>query len=306
MISKLSPFLRTAGAWSTTSGLLLWFTCFAGAAESPAPTSPVSPPPGWQLVWADEFDTPGAPNPKFWNYEEGFIRNGEAQFYTRDRRENARVENGHLILEARREPWKTPRAETTAGGTERRRGTGPAVAEYTSASLLTQGQVTWTYGRLEVRAKLPEARGTWPAIWLLGTNFTSVGWPACGEIDVMEFVGYEPGVVHANIHTAKYNHVRGTGKGNHLALPTASRDFHVYALEWRRNRLDFFVDDQKYFSYANEGTGREVWPFDRDHYLILNLAIGGSWGGRQGIDAARFPQRFEIDYVRAYRATSPE
>ncbi len=298
------PFPRSTRGWSARCGLLLWIAFVARAAEPVASTPPAPTPPGWQLVWADEFETPGAPNQKFWNYEEGFIRNGEAQFYTRDRRENARVENGNLILEARHETWKNPRAAAAEGGTEKRRPAGPAVAEYTSASLITQGKITWTYGRLEVRAKLPEARGTWPAIWLLGTNIASVGWPACGEIDVMEFVGYEPGVVHANIHTEKYNHVRGTGKGNRLALPSASSDFHVYALEWHRDRLEFFVDGQKYFTYANEGTGRDVWPFDRDHYLILNLAIGGSWGGRQGIDADRFPQRLEIDYVRAYRETT--
>jgi beta-glucanase (GH16 family) len=254
----------------------------------------------WKLVWSDEFDKPGLPDPAKWTYEYGFVRNNEQQFYTRERKENARVENGVLIIEAHKERMKNPAYQPEDSG-KKRRGRGSEYAEYTSASVITKGLASWTYGRVEVRAKLPPARGTWPAIWMLGTNINQVGWPACGEIDIMEFVGYNPGVIHANIHTAEYNHVKGTGKGSSIKLPDASEKFNVYAVEWFPDRMDFFVNDKKYFSYSNEKTGDDAWPYDKPHYLILNLALGGTWGGQKGIDESAFPQRFEIDYVRVYQ-----
>jgi len=251
----------------------------------------------WKLVWSDEFDQAGLPDPAKWNYEEGFIRNNEAQFYTRERKENARVENGMLIIEARKERFKNPAFNPNAKGRGLR---GAEFAQYTSASLTTRGKASWRYGRIEVRAKLPKGRGTWPAIWTLGTDRTQ-RWPACGEIDIMEFVGFEPGVIHANIHTRAYNHVDKTGKGSAITIPDASEAFHVYALEWTSQKLDFFVDDKKYFTFANEGTGEDVWPYDKAQYLILNLAIGGAWGGAKGIDDSIFPQPYYIDYVRVYQ-----
>jgi len=254
----------------------------------------------WKLVWSDEFEHAGLPDPGKWDYEEGFIRNNEDQYYTRKRGENARVENGMLIIEARKERFKNPAFDPEAkgkGGLRRSR----EYADYTSASLTTRGKASWTYGRIEVRAKLPLGRGAWPAIWTLGTNGRQVGWPTCGEIDIMEFVGFEPGIIHANIHTKKYNHVLRTGKGSRITIPDASEAFHVYALEWDADRLQFFVDDRKYFTYANERTGVEAWPYDKEQYLILNLAIGGAWGGAKGIDESSFPQRYYIDYVRVYQ-----
>lgn len=248
-------------------------------AQPSAPSS--ATPPGWELVWSDEFDRDGLPDPEKWNYEEGFIRNQEKQYYTKARRENARVEGGHLVIEGRKEPYQN--------------------ASYTSASLITKGKAEWTYGRFEIRAKLPTGRGTWPAIWMLGTNIGEVGWPTCGEIDIMENVGFDPNTIHANVHTRAYNHVRQTNKGDKITVASPSEQFHVYAVEWTPERIDFFVDDQNYFRFANEGTGRDTWPFDKPHYLILNLAIGGTWGGRQGIDDEAFPHRYEIDYVRVYR-----
>ncbi|MFO0887857.1 MAG: glycoside hydrolase family 16 protein [Isosphaeraceae bacterium] len=244
----------------------------------------------WKLVWNDEFDEPGLPSSERWDYETGFVRNGEKQYYTRARKENARVENGLLVIEARKEKWK---------GTGRRGN--EEHADYTSASLTTRGKAAWTYGRVEVRARLPKGRGTWPAIWMLGTNIGEVGWPTCGEIDIMEFVGYDPGVVHANVHTRKYNHAMKTGRGDRLKLPDASEAFHVYAVEWDRDRMDFYVDKQKLFTCRNDGQGVDGWPFDKDQYLILNLAIGGGWGGQKGIDDTIFPARYEIDYVRIYQ-----
>ena len=148
----------------------------------------------WKLVWADEFEGNGGPDPKKWTNEVGFIRNAEAQYYTAGRKENARVENGKLIIEARKEIFRNARYQEA---NSRR---GKEFAEYTSASLTTQGLGQWKHGRVEVRAKLPRGRGVWPAIWMLGTNIRDAGWPACGEIDIMEYVGFEPDVIHANIH----------------------------------------------------------------------------------------------------------
>ena len=254
----------------------------------------------WKLVWSDEFDEAGAPDPRRWTNEVGFIRNREAQYYTVSRPENARIEGGRLIIEARKERFANP--HHTPGSRNRR---SPEFAEYTSASLTTKGLSAWRDGRIEVRAKLPSGRGVWPAIWMLGTNMSTVGWPRCGEIDIMEYVGFDPHLIHANIHTTKYNHVKGTGKGSTVRVDSPFRDFHVYAVEWHADHLDFFVDDRKYFTYAKEpGAGEDVWPFDRPCYLILNLAIGGSWGGQQGIDDSIFPQRFEIDYVRVYERSN--
>ncbi len=236
----------------------------------------------WKLVWSDEFDQPGLPDTSRWSYEYGYLRNDERQFYTRARRENARIENGMLVIEARKDRYPIDTSGDAAKSESRRkRESGRRVADYTSASLTTRGKAAWTYGRIEVRAKLPSGRGTWPAIWLLGTNIHESGWPGCGEIDIMEHVGFDPGVIHANIHTAKYNHIRKTNKGDEIKIADASKAFHVYKIEWDAAKIDFFVDAQKYFTYKNERAGRDAWPYDKPEYLILNLAIGGGWGGQK-------------------------
>lgn len=250
----------------------------------------------WELVFSDEFDYAGLPDPNKWDYEVGFIRNEESQYYTNARKENARVEDGTLIIEAIKE--KFPNPAYNPGSRARR----PEFAEYTSASLITLGKESWRYGRVEVRAKLPTGRGTWPAIWMLGTNMRQVAWPTCGEIDIMENVGFDPNKIYANIHTQDYNHVKKTGKGNNVEVEKPYEKFHVYAIEWFEDRIDFFIDDNKYFTFKNEGTGNAVWPYDKEHYLILNLAIGGSWGGQKGIDDSIFPQKYYIDYVRVYKS----
>ena len=245
---------------------------------------------GWRLAWCDEFDKDGAPDPAKWNYEEGFVRNHERQYYTRDRRENARVAKGILIIEARTERFAIPRG----GGKEE-------FADYTSASLTTKNRAAWTYGRIEVKAKLPAGRGTWPAIWTLGRNIDKVGWPTCGEIDIMEFVGHQPGVVFVNVHTKGFNHTRGNGRGTRQPLADASSAFHLYSLEWTPRKLDFGIDGKSVFVCANDDKGVDSWPFDAPQFLILNLAIGGTWGGQKGIDDAIFPQQFLIDFVRVYQ-----
>ena len=253
----------------------------------------------WKLVWSDEFNRDGAPNPSKWAYEEGFVRNNELQYYTAGRLENARIEGGNLIIEAHKEPYLD--AEDEADSKELSSEKKHKHADYTSASLTTRGRASWTYGRIEVRAKLPSGRGTWPAIWTLGTNINKVNWPACGEIDIMEYVGHDPGVVQANVHTGGYHHAQGNGRGARLAVPDAEKDFHVYACEWTPERLVFFVDDQKHYTLENDMTGVDSWPFDAPQYLILNLAIGGNFGGKKGVDDSIFPQRFLIDYVRIYQ-----
>lgn len=235
----------------------------------------------YQLVWSDEFNYEGLPNSDKWGYEVGYIRNNEAQYYTENRSENARVENGNLIIEARRDNWEDH--------------------EYTSASLRTKNTQTWQYGKFEVKAKLPTGRGMWPAIWMLGENIDAVGWPECGELDIMENVGFDPDRVHANIHTGAYNHVEGTNKGNSILVDAPYENYYVYSMEWTPTNIDFFIDDSLYFSFEKEADNDEVWPFDQPFYLIINAAIGGGWGGQQGIDTTIFPQQYFVDYVRVYQ-----
>jgi len=235
----------------------------------------------WELVWSDEFNVTGMPDPNKWDYEEGYIRNKELQYYTKARPANARIEDGFLVIETRKDTFE-----------------GHPI---TSASLHTRRKASWCYGRIEVRAKLPTGQGMWPAIWMLGVN-RDIGWPACGEIDIMENVGFDPLTIHANVHTKAYNHVLGTNKGDKIKVTEPSKHFHVYAIEWFADHIDFFVDKTKYFTFRNEGTGNDVWPFGKPHYLILNAAYGGSWGGQKGTDDTILPQKYFIDYVRVYKA----
>lgn len=253
------------------------------------------------LAWSDEFDKTGLPDPKNWTCEVGLVRNNELQYYTERRAENARVEDGRLIIEASREPWEG--------------------AAFTSASLTTQGLHSWSGGRIEARAKLPPARGTWPAFWTLGTDIDTVGWPRCGEIDIMEYVGHEPGTrgIYGNVHYGEHGHIAFTeprdfrrpearearnpldlaGRG-FLAVPAATETFHTYAIEWDEDRIEFFVGETNYLTYRREDSTDGSWPFDKPHYIILNLAVGGAWGGHLGVDDNAFPQRFEIEHVRVF------
>lgn len=246
--------------------------CHASAAELP----------GWKLVWSDEFDKPGAPNKAKWTYEKGLVRNQEKQYYTENRRENARIEDGKLIIEARKEKFEK--------------------ADYTAASLTTQGRAEWKYGRIEVNAKLPIGRGSWPAIWMLPTDIGKVPWPKCGEIDIMEHVGFDPGVIHGTLHTEAYNHTKKTQRATKIKLPTFSEQFHTYAVEWSADQILVQIDGKTFATYNKKPGDKEAeWPFDKPYYLILNFAVGGTWGGAKGIDDSVFPQRFEIDYVRVYQ-----
>ena len=239
----------------------------------------------WKLVWSDEFNYQGLPDQAKWDYEEGFVRNHESQYYTRARLENARVEAGNLVIECRKEHFTPPNH---------------ASVDYTAASLTTQDRASWQYGRIEVRAKLPQGKGVWPAIWMLGTNISKVGWSACGEIDIMEFVGKEPKGIHGTLHYAVAG--KHQSDGGSLATNQPFAAFHNYAIEWTPERIDFLFDDIKYHSVpiakADQDAGN---PFRAPQYLILNFALGGSWGGP--IDDAVLPQKFLIDYVRVFQLT---
>ena len=251
----------------------------------------------WKLVWSDEFDNEGMPDPAKWDYEVGFVRNRESQYYTRARKENARVENGMLVIEGRKERFKNPGYQPGSKNWKGQR----EFAEYTSASLTTRHKASWKYGRIEVRAKLPHGKGMWPAIWTLGTNISKIGWPRCGEIDIMEFVGKDPNRVHANAHFA----VDGKHRSNGAKLKTEKpyADFHVYAIEWNEERIDFFFDKTKYHTFSLKKADQGKFnPFRLPQYLIINLAIEGSWGGP--VDDEVLPQKYLIDYVRIYQAKS--
>ncbi|MCE5276438.1 MAG: glycoside hydrolase family 16 protein [Planctomycetaceae bacterium] len=288
----MKPAIIAAAA---TLSAAIAFSAFAfyspSIAQEKAPpgasaTAPAAQRAGWELVWADEFGDEGLPDPKKWTYETGFVRNQEKQYYTRARKENVRVEGGVLIIEGRNERFQKD------GKT----------ADYTSASITTQGKVSWTYGRIEVRAKLPQGKGVWPAIWTLGTNIRKIGWPRCGEIDIMEFVGHTPDKVHGTVHWANTDG-KHASLGHSLKAAEPWKDFHIYAIEWTADTIDFYFDGTKYFTYkvpqADLPTGN---AFRQDHYLILNLALGGTWGGK--IDDSILPQKYEIDYVRVYQRHS--
>ncbi|KAF0237005.1 MAG: glycoside hydrolase family [Prolixibacteraceae bacterium] len=239
----------------------------------------------WKLVWADEFDNDGLPDTARWNYDtrgnDYGWGNNEKQWYTVAKHENSRIENGVLLITARKE--KTGNKE------------------YSSARLTTKNKGDWKYGKFEVRAKLPTGKGTWPAIWMLPTDSKYGGWPKCGEIDIMEHVGFNPDTVFSTVHTGRFNHMIGTQVGKKTGLPTATTDFHVYTTEWEENEIRSYVDGKHYFTFKNNGEGLEAWPFDQPFHLILNLAVGGGLGGQKGIDNSLFPHRFEVDYVRVYQ-----
>lgn len=238
----------------------------------------------WQLVWDEEFDYIGLPDSAKWSYDTEGNQwgwgNNEAQHYTANDSANAFVENGVLTITARID---------SMGG-----------KRYTSARLITKGKGDWLYGRFEIRAKLPTGRGTWPAIWMLPTDWEYGAWPNSGEIDIMENVGYDPDTIVGSAHTKSYNHVAGTQKNAKIYVPTCHTDYHVYALEWEPEEYRLYVDDTCYFTFQNEHKSYAEWPFDKRFHLILNLAVGGNWGGQKGIDESLFPHHFYIDYVRVY------
>lgn len=249
----------------------------------PTPTSTPWPTPewersGWMMIWHDEF-TGNELKVKNWAFDIGGDGwgNNELQYYT-DRSENARVEDGLLIIEARAEEYENN--------------------NFTSARIKTQGLKFWRYGRYEARMKLPSGQGIWPAFWLLGTNVRQDGWPICGEIDIMENIGKEPFTLYGTVHAEGYSGENGLS-GSIDSAEALSDDFHVYAIEWDEGEIHWFLDDQEYFSISANEVPAE-WAFDHFFFIILNLAVGGNWPGAPD-DATVFPQQLLVDYVRVYQ-----
>lgn len=248
---------------------------------------------GWRLVWSDEFlEADGsAPRTANWSYDVGGggWGNSELESYTSSRA-NSRIENGTLVIEARKESY------TGSDGIPR---------NYTSARLKTQGKLSWAYGRMEARIKLPRGQGIWPAFWMLGANISTVGWPNSGEIDIMENIGREPSIVHGTLHGPGYS--GGGGIGGPYTMSGGNRfadDFHLFAIEWETNRVRWFVDNHLYFTVtpANLPAGR-TWVFDKPQFILLNMAVGGNWPGNPD-STTIFPQQMRIDYVRVYARTN--
>lgn len=268
---------------------LLAFSILLVCCSKPVPEAVIAAVvPSYKLVWSDEFDNTGLPLDSKWNYEEGFVRNNEQQFYTKKRLENVHIENGILTIEGRKESFQG--------------------AEYTAASITTKDRAAWKYGRVEVRAKLPAGSGSWPAIWMLGNDFPNITpWPKCGEIDIMEAIGKEPGMIYGTVH---YGNLwpDTKNKGGNIYNATTYSDFHIYSVEWTADQMKFYIDNNNYFTFnKTDLLAGYAYPFDKPFYLLLNLAIGGNWAGGNpafppfGIDNSTFPQKFLIDYVRIFQ-----
>jgi beta-glucanase (GH16 family) len=259
-------------------------------AQTPTPVTPTLPitPVVYTFestpIWSDEFDYQGLPDTKKWNYDVGGSGwgNNELQYYTKENLKNARVENGKLIIEAVKESFDKN--------------------SYTSARLVTKGKGDFLYGRFEIKAKLPKGIGTWPAIWMLASeqNYSDKYWPDNGEIDIMEHVGYDPARVHASIHTKSFNHVIGTQVTANTMVDDFNTAFHEYRLDWTPKKIEMYIDSKLFFTFENTNKGFSEYPFDKKFHLLLNLAVGGNWGGVKGVDESIFPQRMEVEYVRIY------
>lgn len=241
-----------------------------------------------KLVWSDEFNYTGLPDTAKWGYDKGNgcpdicgWGNNELQYYNSNNLRNARVEKGRLVIEVKKEDKEG--------------------SKYTSARMVTKNKGDWKYGRFEIRAKIPSGKGIWPAIWMLPTAWEYGGWPHSGEIDIMENVGYWPDSLFGTIHTGAYNGANGLQKSKGIYTDRWSKNFHTYAMEWTADSISFFVDKKKYHVFKNEHRSTEAWPFDKEFHLLLNVAVGGNWGGKYGVDDRIFPQKMEVDYVRVYQ-----
>ncbi|MFC3200048.1 family 16 glycosylhydrolase [Parapedobacter deserti] len=274
-----------------TSFFLIPLLLLTHGKDTAAPNNPTPKPPQPKEYtfastpsWADEFDYDGLPDDEKWEYDVGSQNNGwgnhELQYYTEKRPENARVADGVLKITAVKEEYEG--------------------FNYTSARLVSRGKADFLYGRFEVRAKVPPGRGTWPAVWMLPTDWEYGAWPASGEIDILEHVGHDEDVIHISVHTAAYNHAIGTQKTAKKKIERATTAFHTYRVDWTPTYIRGFVDGTQIFSFTNEGTGFHVWPFDKKFHWLINIAVGGNWGGIEGVDDEIFPATMEIDYVRVY------
>jgi beta-glucanase (GH16 family) len=235
-------------------------------------------------TWAEEFNTGTAPDTSKWGYDTGGDGwgNHELEYYTNG--SNVSISNGNLIITTKKE---------NIGSNN-----------YSSARLFSKGTGNFTYGRIEVRAKIPGGKGTWPAIWMLPTDYAYGPWPNSGEMDIMEHVGYDPYNIYVTMHTGAYNHILNTQKGVTIPVSTALSDYHTYRLDWTPASVTAFIDDSQVMVFKNEGTGYMAWPFDKRFHLMLNMAVGGDWGGAQGVDDSSFPCTMQVDYVRVYKVTN--
>ena len=275
---------RTAGTVIVAS-LIGVLTACVHRTQSPRGVSR----PGWTLTWSDEFNPPDGspPDPTKWKIESGGNGwgNKELEYYTA-RPQNLRIRNGSLEMIALKETY------SGADGVTR---------NYTSARLNTAGQFDQTYGRFEARIKIPYGQGVWPAFWMLGNDGKTVGWPACGEIDIMENIGREPAIVHGTIHGPGYSGAKGIGAPYPLAAGRFANDYHLFAAEWEPNQIRFYVDNHLYATRAPADLpAGSKWVYDHPFFVILDLAIGGVWPGNPDL-ATVFPQTMLVDYVRVYR-----
>ena len=265
------------------------FSCSNKNSSGDGGSTPPPPPPPpvvheWVFEntasWTDEFNTDGAPDATKWGYDVGGNGwgNNELQNYTNGL--NDSISNGTLKIVAKKVEFSNI---------------------YTSARMVTKNKADWLYGRVEVKAKLPKGRGTWPAIWMLPTDNAYGGWPNSGEIDIMEHVGYDLNNVHFTLHAQAFYGANGKGAGKYLSSVTDS--FHIYRLDWAPYGIRGYYDNELIFEYLNNGTGSATWPYDKKFHLLLNIAIGGNWGGAQGVDDTIFPTTMEIDYIRVYPFT---
>lgn len=243
------------------------------------------------LAWSDEFSGKTLDRSK-WSFDTSRNKlgwyNGELQYYAADRPQNLRLENGVLVIEARKDPQELRRLGDWGG------------QQYSAAKITTHGKFATRYGFVEVRAKLPCPRGTWPGIWMMPEG--QAPWPEGGEIDIMEQVGSQPHFVHATLHTKLFNHAIHTGRGAEYVVPTSCEAFHRYQLSWTPQAITIGVDDHAYMRVRNDQPGgRGAWPFDTPFYVILNLAMGGNWAAAKGMDDGALPQRMEVDYVRVWK-----
>jgi beta-glucanase (GH16 family) len=259
------------------------FLAACGTVARTSSGTPIPEPPGWSLVWHDEFDGTAIDSAN-WTYDigSGGWGNGEAQYYT-SRPENARIEDGMLVIEAHQEKYED--------------------SYYTSARLKTQGLQSFQYGRIEARLKVPSGDGVWPAFWMLGSSFDGTNWPDCGEVDIMEYVGREPDLIIGTLHGPGYSGASGVSQWNRQEYAIAD-DFHTYAIEWKADQIDWYYDGVKYHTVTPDDLSGRQWVFDQPFFIILNLALGGTLGGPIGLDTV-FPATYYVDYVRVYQASDP-
>jgi len=254
-------------------------TPLPSATARPAiPPTAIAVPEGWQLAWQDEFDGEAIDRAN-WTYDlgGGGWGNGEMEYYT-DRTENARLENGMLVIEARQEKFEG--------------------SAFTSARLKTQGLREFQYGRIEARLKVPAGAGLWPAFWMLGADILVKNWPDCGEIDIMEYVGREPDLILGTLHGPGYSGALGLSKWNRQKYAIAD-DFHTYAIEWEADQISWFYDGEQYSTFTRVDVGDRPWVYDHPFFIILNLAVGGQFPGPLSPETV-FPAQLLVDYVRVY------